>query len=108
MEAKDTVMNDEQIEKRVNDAFAKDALLEHYVASRGHWERIAPIIALAQAELSFKAGEESGIAKGRAEVVEGYKENCPHYEGDRAWMKSDCHVCRADLLKGWGIGSPGP
>lgn len=45
--------SDEEIEKVVNDAFNEDALLEHnegallehYVTSRGHWERIALIIA---------------------------------------------------------------
>lgn len=38
----------EEIEKAGEDAFKEDALLDHYVNTRGHWERVAPFIAKAQ------------------------------------------------------------
>ncbi len=80
-----------------------DRMVMH-IRGRGKTQTRQRTIRNAQAIMSYEAGEEYGIAKGRAEVVERYKENCPHNEGDRAWMKSDCHVCRADLLKEWGLG----
>ena len=50
----------------------------------------------AQAEISFKSGEESGIAKGRAEVIERIENT----------INRSAPFTRADLeqLKEWGLG----
>ena len=43
-------LSDDAGEAIVKDAFSKDPLLEHYVETRGQWERIVPIIARAAEE----------------------------------------------------------
>lgn len=45
------LIDDEKIEAVVEKAFSDDAILEHRVNDRGHWEEITQIIA--QAELDY-------------------------------------------------------
>ena len=78
-----------------------DRMVMH-IRGRGKTRTRQRTIRNAQAIMSYEASEEYGIAKGRAEVVERYKENCPHNEGDRAWMKSDCHVCEPTCSRNGG------
>lgn len=42
------ILSDEAIKEVANKAFREDGLLQHYVESRGHWERLAPFIAQAE------------------------------------------------------------
>ena len=63
----ETVLTDKQVDTLAEKAFEQDGLLQHYVESRGHWERLVPTITEAQAEvtgdIAFKAGYEKGLSE---------------------------------------------
>jgi len=85
MEAKDTVMSKEEQQrfKQIADSYANDL----QQSTEGHFkqEDIEAIYDDAererlnkQAEISFKAGEQQGIEKGRKEVVDAIKVEIRH------------------------------
>lgn len=43
------MLTEEEADRVARDAFQQDMLLQHYVESRGHWERLLPFLILAQA-----------------------------------------------------------
>lgn len=55
MTENDRLLTPEAAEKAVADAFAKDALLQHYVESRGQWEKLLPFTNKAQDIKTLKA-----------------------------------------------------
>ena len=53
----------------------------------------------------LEAGEEAGIAKGRAEVVEWGTGPCVHYGNlGNKWTRRHCDECWDEQLKVWGLG----
>jgi len=58
------LIGDEEIISIVREAFKKDALLEHFVEGRGHWERIITIVAQAQLDSCNKQLADIKTVKG--------------------------------------------
>ena len=59
-EDKEALLTSEEIQIEVEQVFKEDALLRHYVESRGHWEDIAPTIAKAQLAKLGRLGYHKG------------------------------------------------
>lgn len=66
---------EKQIEATVEEWFKDDALRQHYVESRGHWEDVAPVIANAAALHAYWIGEANGRAAERERVVQPWVMN---------------------------------
>ena len=109
MLAKDTVIDG----VRLADLVAMDnaAGPQDKMGRRGDEKRKAALLQ-AQAEISFKAGQQSGsfvegIAVGRKEVVEWFMANQfdrEHWENGSGDCSEGCPACRLDRqLKGWGV-----
>lgn len=93
MEAKDIVMNDEQLMKLAQ------VPPEDYGAPPHWWLRANRRVAKAQAEISFKAGQQEGIR----EVVKWFESlhACIHRTG--YWSGKECGDCWRAKLREWEI-----
>ena len=96
MEAKDTVMNDEQLEKVENDYLDEDFSVNSVRLGRGNTQELRMRIAQAQARISFKAGMK--------EVVEWVNTNFNWNPYPSFWYINDPVIGSWDAkLREWGF-----
>ena len=111
-------LTDKEIEKVGEDAFRNDALLDHYVNSRGHWEKMAPFIAKA---LLGKIGNSEEYKKELSKIVCALSgqpdecERCAKYKGCPGSWSELCHDVSAHHTQTWPgdrasrtMGTPAP